>query len=215
MANLKLELNPALYTKNPQDTELGKKIVGEGVILINDLGFEQFTFKKLAQQINTTEATIYRYFESKHRLLVYVIAWYWNWMDYKIQFSSHYLEDPKEKLAMAIKTLCRKKVNDPQFPMVNESILFKIVINESDKTYLTKEVDEINKLGVFLGVKQLCEKLMLLVNEINPNYKYGRSLCSTAIQTAHDQLFFCEHLLRLSDFTDSKNAPEDLSLIHI
>ena len=37
---------------------------------------EEFTFRKLAQKINTTEASVYRYFENKHRLLIYILAWY-------------------------------------------------------------------------------------------------------------------------------------------
>jgi len=212
MPSLKLDLNPSLYLKNPQDTTLGKKIVGEGVLLIDELGFEQFTFKKLAERIESTEATVYRYFESKHRFLVYIIAWYWHWMEFKIHFSTHYLDDPREKLSMAIKTLCRKKINDPNFPILDESVLFRIVINESDKTYLIKEVDKINKEGSFGGMKQLCEKFMLMVREINPDYLYTRSICSTVIQTAHDQLFFSEHLPRLSDFSESENAPEDIYL---
>ncbi|MFK7900173.1 MAG: TetR/AcrR family transcriptional regulator [Cyclobacteriaceae bacterium] len=211
MASLKLDLNPSLYLKNPQDTKLGEQIVGQGVIMIDELGFEQFTFKKLATKIGTTEATVYRYFENKHSFLVYIVAWYWNWLDYKINFVTHYLKDSNEKLAIAVKTLCRKKVNDPQFPMVDESILFNVVINESDKTFLTKEVDQINKKGVFIGFKELCEKLVSWVLDVNPEYPYPKSLCSTVIQATHDQLFFANHFSRLSDFIDHKNPSDGIN----
>ncbi|HCF62820.1 MAG TPA: TetR family transcriptional regulator, partial [Chitinophagaceae bacterium] len=63
-------MNESVYIKNPDHSEIGRKIIKHGIDLINDLGFEHFTFKKLAVEIGTTEATIYRYFENKHRLLL-------------------------------------------------------------------------------------------------------------------------------------------------
>ena len=54
--------------------------------MIDQLGFEQFTFKKLARAIGSTEASVYRYFDNKHRLLTYLIAWYWKWMEYQINY---------------------------------------------------------------------------------------------------------------------------------
>ena len=35
--------------------------------------------------------------------------------------------------------------------------------------------------------------------EINPNFEYARSLTSTCLEASHQQLFFAEHLPRLSD----------------
>lgn len=40
--------------------------------MIYKTGYEAFTFKKLAEDIGTTEAGIYRYFENKYKLLVYL-----------------------------------------------------------------------------------------------------------------------------------------------
>ena len=81
MSQLTFKLNERLYLRDPQSTELGQRIVSKGIELIDGLGFEQFTFKKLAAQVNSTEPSIYRYFENKHRLLHYLTAWYWSWMD--------------------------------------------------------------------------------------------------------------------------------------
>ena len=60
--SISIRVNENLYLKDPTSTEIGIKILVEGLEMINDIGFESFTFKKLAQSINTTEATIYRYF---------------------------------------------------------------------------------------------------------------------------------------------------------
>ncbi|MFY7861276.1 MAG: TetR/AcrR family transcriptional regulator, partial [Chitinophagales bacterium] len=70
-------VNEHLYLKDPESTELGRKLVKNSVEMIYSLGFEQFTFKKLSIDLGTTEATVYRYFENKHRLLLYIINWYW------------------------------------------------------------------------------------------------------------------------------------------
>ena len=43
-----IHLNDRLFLRDPQDTELGRRLVGESVRLIDEIGLEQFTFKKLA-----------------------------------------------------------------------------------------------------------------------------------------------------------------------
>ena len=73
-----LETTEKLALRNPETTELGKKIVRSGLLLMENIGYEHFTFKKLAENIQTTEASIYRYFENKHKLLLYYLSWYWN-----------------------------------------------------------------------------------------------------------------------------------------
>ena len=72
---LAIKLQHELFLRDPQETELGKKIIEQGILLIDKLGFEEFTFKKLASKIGSTEASVYRYFENKHRLLMYLTAW--------------------------------------------------------------------------------------------------------------------------------------------
>ena len=69
------KVNEKIYLKNPEQSEIGRKKEKNGIDLIHQLGFEHFTFKKLAIEMQTTEATIYRYFENKHRLLLYILNW--------------------------------------------------------------------------------------------------------------------------------------------
>ena len=66
--------------------------------LIGRNGFEAFTFKKLAEDIGTTEAGVYRYFENKHRLLIYIVAWYWTWLQYQVMYQTNNINDPIVKL---------------------------------------------------------------------------------------------------------------------
>ena len=42
-----ITIDPNLYTKNPESSDLGRKIVSQSIVMIDTLGFEGFTFKKL------------------------------------------------------------------------------------------------------------------------------------------------------------------------
>ncbi len=201
MATLQFVMKSNLYIRDPQETELGRKILQESIDMIDELGLESFTFKKLARRINSTEASIYRYFDNKHRLLVYLIAWYWNWLEYLIDYNTQNIDDPARRLEIALNIVASKKEQDTSFPQINEEALYRIVISESDKTYLTKQVDDDNKEGLFRGFKSLCTKIAGMLTDINPEYKYPHSLISTVLQAAHQQLFFAMHLPSLTDLS--------------
>lgn len=113
MPNFVFRLNEHLYLRDPQHTQLGQSIISKGIDLIDRLGFEQFTFKKLADEIDSTEASVYRYFKNKHRLLVYLISWHWSWMEYRIDLSTNSLANPREKLRASVKVLAEEKNMTP------------------------------------------------------------------------------------------------------
>ncbi|MFY0593094.1 MAG: TetR/AcrR family transcriptional regulator [Roseivirga sp.] len=192
-------MNANLFLRDPQETDLGRKIIDQSIRMIDELGLEAFTFKKLSKEIDSTEASIYRYFENKHKLLVYLIAWYWSWLEYRIDFETHNVNAPLDRLAIALRLVTEQKAYDNSFPSVDESALQRIITNESDKTYLTKQVDSDNKEGLFRGFKSLCTRIAEIILEINPDYKYAHSLVSTALQAAHHQVFFAEHLPTLTN----------------
>lgn len=204
-----LTLNEKYFLKDPQHTDLGTKIVSSSIKLIDELGFEQFTFKKLAKEIHSTEASIYRYFENKHKLLMYLIAWYWKWMEYLIDYRTNNIEDPERKLGIALKTLSERVNFDPTFAFIDETALHRIVIAESNKTYLTKHVDDDNKEGLFRGYKDLCKHIANIVKEINPQYPYPHALISTVLEASHQQTFFAQHLPSLTEVSKQKS---DLNL---
>jgi AcrR family transcriptional regulator len=189
MATLTFKLNEHLYLRDPQFTALGQSIIKKSVELIDKLGFEDFTFKKLATEIDSTEASVYRYFENKHRLLLYLISWYWNWIEYRCELVTNPNQEPKAKLRSFLRVLAEEKKNDPTFEFVNEEALHRIVVCDFDKTYLTKWVDEDNKEGLFIGFKSLNKKIVDLLQQINPTYPFPNSLASTILITSHLQPF--------------------------
>lgn len=203
--HLQIMISPELYTKNPDSSDLGKKIVSKSISMIDDLGFENFTFKKLGIEIGSNESSIYRYFESKHALLIYLINWYWSWIEYKIVFATLNINSPIEKLEKAIKILTEEVVEDNSFSYINEVILTKIIISESSKAYHTKEVDKENEKGFYKTYKNVVERVSSLVLEINPTFEYPHMLVSTVIEGAHHQRYFSKHLPSLTDFEEGKN----------
>lgn len=201
MSIVNIQIEEKYYSKDPQSTELGRKIISSGIELIDKLGFEEFTFKKLAHHIGSTEASIYRYFENKLKLLVYLTSWYWAWIEYIIDYQTHHIEDHKKKLKEIIRIVCHADKSHlvMDLPGVDTFLLRKVVVSESDKTYLTKKVDEINNQGLFMGFKGMCHKIAVIIAEINSEYKYPYSIVSTMLEAAHQQAFFALHLPSLTE----------------
>lgn len=204
--HIQIEVDPELYAKNPDSSELGQKIISSSIAMINEIGFEVFTFKKLGQQINSPESSIYRYFSNKHMLLVYLTSWYWTWTEYRLVFATTNVTSPKERLDKAIDLLTQPVLIDDDISYVNEIMLSEIIFSESIKAYHTKDVDEENSKGCFKAYKAVVKRVGDIVLEIDPNFKYPHMLISTIIEGAHQQKYFSEHLPSLTDISKEENS---------
>lgn len=205
-----IQPNIKLALRDPESSVLGKKIVRNGIVLMFELGYEQFTFKKLAESIQTTEAGIYRYFENKHRLLLYFLTWYWNYLEYQATVSLQNLQDPAQKIKKIIELLTDGLPNWSDTSGIDKKALQEIVISESSKAYLTKAVDAINREQLFKPYKDLCQHIGQVFLEYKPDYPYPRSLASTVVEMAHFQPYFMEHLPKLTDF-GGKRDPQKVA----
>lgn len=210
---LQIKMNEALFVRDPESSELGKKILKHSIMLIHEIGFEAFTFKKLAEETGTTEAGVYRYFENKHKLLVYLTAWYWGWLEFRILFHTNNIRNPAVKLKKVIALLAKTVEDDEQTSFINESVLHKIIITEGTKAYLTKQVGEDNKQQFFKPYKDLCAVIGTIITECSPGYKYPKSLASTIIEMAHFQNFFMHNLPSLTDFGNTKQEQEIIAFL--
>ena len=174
--------------------------------MIYELGFEKFTFKKLSTRINSPESSIYRYFENKHRLLLYLSNWYWSWLEYKVVLATININNNIDKLAKAIRTITIPVVKDESFSYINETLLNKIIIEESIKAFYTKEVDIENKKGCYESYKKLVSRVAQMVLDVDSDYKYPHMLITTVIEGAHQQRFFSIHLPKLTDSTNDEDS---------
>ncbi len=199
LASIKIQVNEKIYVKDPETSILGKKIIQYSILLIDEIGFDNFTFKKLGEKIGSNESSIYRYFENKHKLMIYLSSWYWAWIEYKLVFATSNIENAKDKLKKAIAIVTEKIEDDLNTSHINEAILNKIIIAEFTKTLHTKEVDEENKEGFFLIYKRIINRMVIMVNDVNPEYKFAKSLVSTIVEGSLHQHFLREHLKTITD----------------
>lgn len=206
LMSVKIAINEKIFLKDPDSSDLGKRIIEHSILLIDEIGFESFTFKKLGERIGSNESSIYRYFENKHKLLVYLTSWYWGWLEYQLVFATNSIADPVEKLKQALSIVSKTTVEDHSYSHINEVLLNKIVINEASKSYLTKEVDQENKEGYFVIYKRMVNRLEEMITVVAPNYPYAPSLASTVLESTLHQHFLMDHFPSLTS-CNAQTAP--------
>lgn len=199
LQTIKIRINEKIYVKDPESSDLGRRIIEYSIHMIDDMGFESFTFKKLGAKISSNESSIYRYFENKHKLLLYLTSWYWGWLEYQLVFATNGISNPEEKLARAVEIVTKNTQEDNAFSHINEVLLNRIVINEYSKSYLTKEVDSENKEGYFVIYKRLVNRLKDMIKNLDPTYEYPSSLASTILEGSLHQHFLKNHFSSLTD----------------
>ncbi len=203
---IRIEVDSNLYKKNPHSSVLGRKIITHSIHMIHEIGLESFTFKKLGERISSPESSVYRYFENKHMLMVYLTSWYWSWMECRLVFATTNIPDAKERLIRAIEMLTEPVVVDNSVSFVDERILSEIIFSESIKTYHTKNVDEENRRGYFRTYKNVVDRVSAIIHEISPDYQYPHTLVTTIIEGAHQQKYFAEHIPALTELTSDKKV---------
>jgi len=212
---LNIRLNDKLYIKDPLGSELGKQIIKESLRLLDELGFEEFTFKKLAKEIKTTEASVYRYFENKHKLLVYYLAWYWSLTAFKINSKLKDIDDIETKLKWIIEILIKSDSNFNHIQLLNEGRLKQVIISEGSKAFLTKNIEFENKNKLFKPYKDICLLISSLIIEFNPDFEFPHSLATTIMEVSHTHQFNSHHLPSLTDIKYGNQQKLSEFLFHL
>lgn len=205
---LRVDINENIFVKDPLSSELGKNIIHQGLQLIADLGIENFTFKKLAREIGCTESAIYRYFENKHKLIMYLTLWYWGFLEQNIIVSTANLTDPKQKLHKAISIL----VKGPMFShndFIDPLDLKQLLVDEGTKAFMTKEIDQEYQIGYFEQFDRLISRVAGMVGEINPDYPFPKALISTIMESGLVQNYYSTHLPNLTELESEEMEKVD------
>ncbi|MCP4803070.1 MAG: TetR/AcrR family transcriptional regulator [Bacteroidetes bacterium] len=206
-----MSIPKGLSLRDPLQSKLGKSIITNSIILIDEIGFESFTFKKLALKMQSNETSLYRYFENKHFILLYLVVWYWNWVSYLIDYNTKNITDSNKKLNIIIDNFVDATKENPTIDFVNEKLLHRIIIAESAKAYHTKNIDEENKQGFYKSYKSLIQKVADVILDINPEFPYPHSLANNLFEMANNEIFFAEHLPRLTDMKVSNENYEQVN----
>jgi len=208
ITHVKFNVNPELYLKDPESSAIGKRILKQAIEIIDKNGFERLTFKELAQSAQTTESTVYRYFENKHMLILYLSNWYWSWLYYRLQMGLTNMQQGMRKLERAIQILCRQSEADNLIEHVNLIKLAHLIHLESGKIFRVKDVDKENQQGFYLPFKLLHESIKDIILEVESEFPYAESLAATIIQGIHHQYFNYEHFPSLTSTRESEKEIE-------
>jgi AcrR family transcriptional regulator len=208
-ASLKINVTPAIYLRDPEETDLGRRIVVVGVDLILSDGYESFTFKKLAEQLNSTEASIYRYFESKQHLLMYIFYRYWEGMKINLNIELQKIESGKERLKRLVKfiTMPQWHVKDR---LIDEQKLVELAQTENIRIHLFNQVDAYNKNGMYIAYKNFVQQLADEILAYKSHYAYAQSLASVLLNSAINQLYYANHLPSLTNIRKGEKAKNEL-----
>lgn len=202
--NITIDINKSIYIRDPLETNLGRKIIEHSIILIDKIGFEELNFKKLAISMNSTEASIYRYFENKYKLLAYLVAWYWDFMHFMVLMDIRNIKEPKIKLFQAISTLVNSLDSSITPSYINQTKLHKVVVENANKVYHTKNVDSLNKEGYYINYKKIVKSLSEMILEIDSQFKYPIALATNLIEQSLNNEYYIEHLPSLTDLKSKK-----------
>lgn len=197
--NISIDINESIYIRDPLQTVLGKKIIEHAILLLHERGFEELTFKKLARSMESTEASIYRYFENKYKLLTYLVAWYWDFMHFMILMDIRNVEDPEQKLKQAITTLVKSLDSIMTPTYIDQSKLHTIVVENASKVYHTRDVDSQNKDGHYGNYKKIVKMLANMISEIEQGFTYPLALAANIIEQSLNNEYYIAHLPNLTD----------------
>jgi AcrR family transcriptional regulator len=201
---LSIRVSDRLFLKDPESSALGRNILTTSVQIIDEIGMERFTFKKLANTLQTTESSVYRYFENKHMLLLYMSTWYWSWLETYMVFRTANLTDPKDKLRIMISILCKDDWENKVMNSMNLNLLKRIVVSESPKAYMAKQTGNLPMDEIFRGFEQLCLRFEELFRVINPEFRHTRRLSSTMIEGVLQQTFYVTYLTSFSSIEENQ-----------
>lgn len=201
LGQIVIRIDQSLYLKDPIASDIGRQILQGSIELIGEHGLEAFTFKKLAVHLKSTESTIYRYFQNKHQLMMYLASWYWYLLEYQMAFSSANIVDPKIRLECVLQSLVAPLENDLDQSDVDVALLQRIVVAESFKAFVAKNLDQSDRCGYYKAYRHLCERLAALLAEYPGKLNFPMALATTLIETIHHQKFLHHHLPEFSDKT--------------
>lgn len=176
--------------------------------MMNGIGLEAFTFKKLAERMGSTEMTVYHYFANKQRLLQYYYQVYWLWLATYCQQEGRALKDPMERLRGDIRAICGLWPEDARAAQFDPRELRELVINEGSKSFLHKNVDSDNRLNLFKPYKDLCGHLASELKACSPRMRNARSFATTLVEMAHSLEFAMHHLPALTELSEKRDRKQ-------
>lgn len=131
--------------------------------------------------------------------------WYWEWVNYLIDLNIRNIEDPKRVLRIVLHNIVNASTESPLTEYINENSLHRVIIKESTKAYHIHNVDDENRMGYFSSYKEVVQKVATIISKVAPSYQYPRMLASSLFEMANNQIYFAEHLPKLTEISCKKD----------
>jgi len=112
-------------------------------------------------------------------------------------------------LKKAVEIVTRPVQKDISYTFIDEVVLYRIIVNENSKSFLTKEVDQENKEGYFSAYKRIVKRLKDMIISVDPKYVHPTSLASTIMEGALHQHFLRDHFKSITDCDKNEVTPKD------
>ncbi len=200
ITEISVEIPEGLYLKNPTSSSLGKRIISNAIHFIYNFGFEDFNFKKLAVHIDSTESSIYRYFENKNKLLLYLSSLYWGYMEYQLLYATSSISGKIEVLNAAVEVLSESPSNTEDKKGINHYQLQQIIISEFNKPFHSKFINATDEQEQsFQLYTRFIKRLAEIIQFVSPNYDYPLSLASTLVEGLHYQIYLSKYFKEITD----------------
>lgn len=196
---IKIRLNDKLYLRDPQETSLGQEILHHSILLLDEIGFEDFNFKRLAKRIESSETSVYRYFRNKQMLLNYLVSWYLGWVLYLIDIYTINIEEPKKRLKKIINILVYASKYNLPIEYVNKNCLHRLIIKEGSVVCRRKKMANQNDEFPPQNLKKLVKKISAVIIELAPNFPYPIALANNLVEMANRHIHFALHLPDLTE----------------
>lgn len=202
-----LKISEPFYIKDPRTTDLGKRITTTASTLLCEQGYTNFTLKKLAVEISSVEASIYRYFESKEHLLFYLLSNYWSLVEVRLNFAKLSSNTAIEKLHKSIDVLLGQ--DDIELHGLSSDLDFEVLQTIARKNYyfgmsLLKD-DDRGKSMQLLFVEHMYRvrtELAQQIEDLVPNMKNAVLFADTIL----NESLYSEEELKLAGLPEGKEG---------
>ena len=120
------------------------------------------------------------------------------------------IEGPEEQLKIVIHNIVNASTESPCTEFINESVLHHVIIEDGAKAYHIHDVDDENRDGLFKSYKDVVKKVSEIILKVSPEFPYPTILASNLFEMANNQIFFAEHLPKLTDIKNRAKKYKDL-----
>lgn len=186
----KVKVNSGIYLKDPDTSAIGRAMVREGLVMMESIGLDQFTFKKLSEQIGSPESSLYRYFENKVNLLFYLLSAYWSWQEYRVVMSVLNMAPGKKKVHKAIEVILSTPDEQAQLDELPLAVLYRLAERESIRVFVQNNAAHAFPPEFFHSFDRLHGRFVTMLKEINPDYSCSEALISVLLDAIHLQKYF-------------------------